>query len=105
MKTSCEGCGTALPPDCEAYTCSFECTFCPQCYSTKQKTCPNCGGELVRRPRRATSSPEKTPRPFAIAREMPRIWLIFAIVSEYGFSLRWRRHSQSGSSTARPKCP
>jgi two-component system, LytTR family, sensor kinase len=79
MKTACEGCGSALPPDCEAYNCSFECTFCPQCYSSKQKTCPNCGGELVRRPRRATTHPETTARPFASAREMPRIWLVFAI--------------------------
>jgi hypothetical protein len=31
--------------------CSFECTFCRPCAETRlQGYCPNCGGELVRRP-------------------------------------------------------
>jgi hypothetical protein len=31
--------------------CSFECTFCADCASGRlDGTCPNCGGELVRRP-------------------------------------------------------
>lgn len=52
MKTSCEDCECALPADMEAYACSFECTFCPDCAATAQSICPNCGGELLRRPRR-----------------------------------------------------
>jgi hypothetical protein len=33
--------------------CSFECTFCSDCASQKLAGhCPNCGGELLRRPRR-----------------------------------------------------
>jgi two-component system, LytTR family, sensor kinase len=54
VKTSCEECGRSLPLDGEAYICSFECTFCSDCTSNKQKICPHCGGELVRRPRRGT---------------------------------------------------
>jgi hypothetical protein len=31
--------------------CSFECTFCRACADARlQGRCPNCGGELVRRP-------------------------------------------------------
>jgi len=33
--------------------CSFECTFCRACAETRLRgRCPNCGGELVARPRR-----------------------------------------------------
>ena len=40
-----------------AWICSFECTFCSRCAGEVPKgRCPNCGGELVRRPPRA---PEK----------------------------------------------
>ncbi|HEY6764129.1 MAG TPA: DUF1272 domain-containing protein [Candidatus Sulfotelmatobacter sp.] len=52
MKSKCEGCGASLPPDSEAYICSYGCTFCPNCFFSKQQICPNCGGELLRRPRR-----------------------------------------------------
>jgi hypothetical protein len=34
----------------EAYICTFECTFCPACTRAMAEVCPNCGGELVRRP-------------------------------------------------------
>jgi signal transduction histidine kinase len=54
MKTTCEVCECALPPDGEAYVCSFECTFCQQCAASVRHICPNCGGELLRRPRRQT---------------------------------------------------
>ena len=37
----------------EARICSFECTFCPACADAMASVCPNCGGELVRRPLRA----------------------------------------------------
>lgn len=52
MKGNCEGCQASLLPSAEAYICSFECTFCPGCASKFRKVCPNCGGELVARPRR-----------------------------------------------------
>jgi len=54
MRGECEKCGAALAADGEARICSFECTFCPPCADAMDGTCPNCGGELVARPRRAT---------------------------------------------------
>ena len=52
MRQECERCHAALPEDSEAaYICSHECTFCRACTEAMGK-CPNCGGELVRRPRR-----------------------------------------------------
>jgi two-component system LytT family sensor kinase len=59
MKTSCEHCGVALPSDALAYTCSYECTFCPVCASTMQDVCSRCGGELVRRPRRSAPASDE----------------------------------------------
>jgi hypothetical protein len=55
MRTECERCGTALPADGAARICSFECTFCDACATELDGACPNCGGELVPRPRRALS--------------------------------------------------
>ena len=53
MRTNCENCGTHLPPDsAEVVICSFECTFCAECSRMMADRCPNCGGELVRRPTR-----------------------------------------------------
>ena len=38
----------------DAMICSFECTFCRDCTDgALQGRCPNCGGELIRRPVRA----------------------------------------------------
>lgn len=56
MKGTCERCQTQLEPQGEAYVCSFECTFCPACAMALDGICPNCGGELVRRPRRKSNS-------------------------------------------------
>ena len=53
MKPDCEKCNAALPPDADACVCSYECTFCPPCSDAMHATCPNCGGELVARPKRA----------------------------------------------------
>lgn len=54
LRPNCECCDKDLPADSgRAYICSFECTFCAEC--TEQylhHVCPNCGGELVSRPRR-----------------------------------------------------
>ena len=52
MKHKCQKCDASLPVDAKAYICSFECTFCAVCASEMELRCPNCGGELVRRPRR-----------------------------------------------------
>lgn len=54
MRTECERCAAGLAPDGEARICSYECTFCPACAETMSAVCPNCGGELVPRPRRAS---------------------------------------------------
>lgn len=55
MKTECERCHTATPADQPASICSFECTFCLECTTALSLTCPNCQGELLRRPRRVRS--------------------------------------------------
>ena len=52
MRGACEKCGTKLVPDAAAFICSYECTFCPSCTEAMANVCPNCGGELVVRPRR-----------------------------------------------------
>lgn len=52
MKPECERCHAVLAPAAEAYVCSFECTFCPGCTQAMAAVCPNCSGELVRRPKR-----------------------------------------------------
>ena len=52
MRTVCERCGASLARDGEARICSYECTFCTGCAGELDDVCPNCGGELVARPRR-----------------------------------------------------
>ncbi|WP_433974086.1 DUF1272 domain-containing protein [Tunturiibacter lichenicola] len=52
MKPECERCNTALNANGEAFICSYECTFCSLCAQAMHTICPNCGGELVSRPRR-----------------------------------------------------
>ena len=55
MRETCERCLHALPQDDpKTYICSYECTFCSMCADELGHICPNCGGELVRRPRRLT---------------------------------------------------
>jgi uncharacterized protein len=63
LRPNCECCNVDLPGDSgDAYICSFECTFCARCTSaTLNASCPNCGGELVRRPRRAVEKLQKFP--------------------------------------------
>lgn len=54
MKAACERCARPLEADGVAFICSYECTFCEDCSGNElDHTCPNCAGELVRRPRRA----------------------------------------------------
>ncbi len=70
LKPGCECCNKDLPPDtAEARICSFECTFCASCAESILKgTCPNCGGELIARPRRPANKlsnyPASTERVF-----------------------------------------
>jgi hypothetical protein len=56
MRTVCERCGAALGHGDDARICSFECTFCPACADGMANVCPNCGGELVQRPRRGSAT-------------------------------------------------
>ncbi len=52
MRTACETCSGAVGAADETYICSYECTYCASCASGNNHVCPNCGGELVRRPTR-----------------------------------------------------
>jgi hypothetical protein len=63
LRPNCECCNRDLPPDSrDAVMCSFECTFCRTCAEgVLAGKCPNCGGELVRRPRRAPEKLHKYP--------------------------------------------
>ncbi len=56
MKAECEKCHAPTPKKGEARICSFECTFCPDCATAMKETCPNCGGELLPRPKRMLES-------------------------------------------------
>ena len=55
MRDRCERCGVGLAPEGEALICSYECTFCRSCGEEMEFACPNCGGELVARPKRVTA--------------------------------------------------
>ncbi|CAN7288868.1 DUF1272 domain-containing protein [Acidovorax sp. LjRoot117] len=63
LRPNCECCNKDLPPDStDARICTFECTFCRGCASTRlDHICPNCGGDLVQRPRRPASKLAKYP--------------------------------------------
>ncbi|HLY85475.1 MAG TPA: DUF1272 domain-containing protein [Gaiellaceae bacterium] len=54
LRSECERCGTALAQG-DALICSHECTFCRSCAEAMDCVCPNCGGELVARPKRASA--------------------------------------------------
>ncbi len=63
LRPNCEACDADLPPESlAARICSFECTFCAACAEGRfAGTCPNCGGELVRRPIRPASALTRYP--------------------------------------------
>ena len=63
LRPCCECCGTDLAPDSrDARICSFECTFCAPCADGPLgHACPNCGGELVRRPIRPSEKLAENP--------------------------------------------
>jgi len=70
LRPSCECCDRDLPPASpDARICSYECTFCAACADGRLGgRCPNCGGELVRRPirpaERLARHPASTERVF-----------------------------------------
>jgi hypothetical protein len=63
LRPNCECCDRDLPPDSTAARiCSFECTFCASCADgVLAGRCPNCGGELVRRPIRPADRLVRSP--------------------------------------------
>lgn len=63
LRPNCECCDRDLAPDASgARICSFECTFCSDCAErVLAGRCPNCGGELVARPRRPSSKLASAP--------------------------------------------
>ncbi len=63
LRPNCECCDRDLPPDTtQAMICTFECTFCADCATRVLKgRCPNCTGELVRRPVRPAAALAKHP--------------------------------------------
>ena len=63
LRPNCECCNRDLPPEsAEAFICSFECTFCRGCRDgVLAGNCPNCGGELLARPRRPAAKLGKYP--------------------------------------------
>ncbi|MFT4124259.1 MAG: DUF1272 domain-containing protein [Microbacteriaceae bacterium] len=52
IRPNCECCDRDLAADArDVYICSYECTWCSDCVARfPGGACPNCGGELVRRP-------------------------------------------------------
>jgi uncharacterized protein len=63
LRPNCECCDRDLPPSSlEARICTYECTFCADCADNRlHDICPNCGGELVRRPVRPGAKLAKHP--------------------------------------------
>ena len=63
LRPNCECCDRDLVPASDlARICTFECTFCADCAgSVFGGCCPNCGGDLVRRPVRPAALLAKYP--------------------------------------------
>ena len=63
LRPNCECCDRDLPADsADARICTFECTFCAACADTRLGgICPNCSGELVRRPIRPAAALARFP--------------------------------------------
>ena len=52
MKSECLECHSNLSYNSEAHVCSYECTYCVQCATSRDFICKNCGGDLQKRPKR-----------------------------------------------------
>jgi uncharacterized protein len=63
LRPKCECCDRdLLAASLDAVICSYECTFCRDCAETRLGgRCPNCGGELVRRPVRPAAALARHP--------------------------------------------
>ena len=63
LRPSCECCDRDLPNESlDARICTFECTFCKDCAEgSLGNICPNCQGELVRRPVRPAAALARHP--------------------------------------------
>jgi hypothetical protein len=63
LRPNCECCDRDLPPESpDALICTYECTWCRDCAEgVLQGTCPNCGGNLERRPVRPVGLLVKDP--------------------------------------------
>jgi len=72
MKTECEKCHESLQLAGLAYICSFECTFCERCARAMANVCPNCSGELVKRPTRV-----RKPAEVAVSQLRTRVGRLF----------------------------
>ncbi|MBK6009493.1 DUF1272 domain-containing protein [Ramlibacter ginsenosidimutans] len=63
LRPNCECCNRDLPAEStDAMICTYECTFCRDCATQVLKgRCPNCGGEMLQRPRRPAAMLAKHP--------------------------------------------
>ncbi|MEB3767171.1 DUF1272 domain-containing protein [Acinetobacter sp. MD2] len=63
LRPNCECCNCDLAPNAaNALICSFECTFCQNCAERQLNfICPNCEGELVKRPIRPANKLQQYP--------------------------------------------
>jgi len=63
MRPNCECCDRDVAATArDVFVCSFECTFCVRCaQDVLRGVCPNCKGELVRRPAREGAELVKHP--------------------------------------------
>jgi len=77
MKSECEKCGAKTPLDGVAYICSFECNFCEACSTAMNCICPNCSGELLRRPKRV-----KKPTDVAVDLMKKKVLSVFSLLSK-----------------------
>jgi hypothetical protein len=63
LRPNCECCDRDLPPESpDAMICTYECTWCRDCVeNVLHGVCPNCGGNLERRPVRPAALLVKNP--------------------------------------------
>ena len=63
LRPNCECCDRDLAVDSpDVRICTFECTFCTDCADNRfAGACPNCTGELVRRPIRPAAALARFP--------------------------------------------